>query len=369
MKPMSTREQGAVFVILAVLALLWARTSAAEPYLAVYEGLQCSACHSHSAGGGKRNTFGNVYAQNSLAADRIGGSDSELWTGALNKWLSVGANMRGSYRYVDTPNSSSDNAFDVDRATVYLESEIIPNRLSVYVDQQVAPNASQNREAYVKLKNSNGRWQLLAGQFYLPFGLRLQDDTAFVREVTGINFTNPDRGVQIGYENGDWSTQVSLTNGSGGGSETNSGKQFSGIVNYVQPRWRLGGSVNINEADTGDRQMANLFAGVRTGPIVWLAEADWINDEIPGSSDQEGLAGLFEGNWLFRKGHNLKFSYDYFDPDTDIDEDHQVRYSLVWEYSPMQFVQSRFGVRTYDGPPQIDLANRDEVFAELHGFF
>lgn len=353
----------------AVLLCLAATIVQAEPYLAVYKGMQCAACHSHSAGGGKRNAYGNVFAQSELAEKRIGPADAEFWTGEINRWLAVGANLRGRFDVVDVSGTDATNEFRVERGTVYVEANVIPNRLSMYVDQQVAPSASQNREAYVKIRSASGRYQLTAGQFYLPYGLRLQDDTAFVRQVTGINFTNPDRGVQLGYESGPWSAQASLTNGTGGGSEIDSGKQLSGVVNYVRPRWRVGASVNVNNADAGDRQMGNLFAGLRTGPIVWLGEIDLIRDEVQGQPDVDGIAGLIEGNWLFRKGHNLKIGYDYFDPSRDIDEDHQVRYRVAWEYSPMQFIQARIGVRVYDGPPQFPAANREQVFAELHGFF
>ena len=52
-----------------------------------------------------------------------------------------------------------------------------------------------------------------------------------------------------------------------------------------------------------------------------------------------------------------------------LDEDQQERYSLVWEYNPIQFVQSRVGVRRYNGIPNIASSNRDELFAELHVYF
>jgi len=358
-----------LLVLLALTTLISGREVSAEPYLAVYKGMQCSSCHSHAAGGGMRNVYGNVFAQSELAAQRIGDKKGDVWTGEMTQWLSVGANLRGSYRYDDVPNSDTRSEFSITRGTVYAEARLIADRLSLYIDQQLAPNASQNREAYVKLKSASGKSQLIAGQFYLPYGLRLQDDTAFVRQMTGINFTNPDRGVQFSYESGAWSSQVSVTNGSGGGNEIDSGKQLSAVTNFVQQNWRLGGSINSNNADAGDRQMANIFVGIRTGPVVWLAQADWISDEVPDQEDQDGIAGLIEANWMYRKGQSLKLSYDYFDPDNDLDEDHQVRYSLVWEYNPMQFLQGRFGIRLNDGPPQLNLANRDEFFAELHGFF
>ena len=102
--------------------------------------------------------------------------------------------------------------------------------------------------------------------------------------------------------------------------------------------------------------------------ISWLAEVSLINDEEP-SGDSDSYATLLEGNWRLRKGHNLKVGYEFLEPDEDRDEDQQERYSLVWEYNALQFVQSRVGVRFYNGIPNITVSNRDELFAELHVYF
>ncbi|MEX0707263.1 MAG: hypothetical protein WD078_04820 [Woeseia sp.] len=343
--------------------------ASAEPYLAVYKGMQCSGCHSHSAGGGMRNAYGNVFAQTELAARRIGADDAGLWTGAVSKWLSVGANLRADYRYSDVPDEDVRPEFGVRRATIYAEAQLIPGRLALYADQQIAPGSSLNREAYIRYTTADRRFGLMAGQFFLPYGLRLQDDAAFVRQVTGTNFTNPDRGVQAMWQTATWSTQLSLTNGSGGGTETDTGKQVSWLAQFVRDLWRVGASVNVNDSDSGERRMGNLFAGLRTGPVAWLAEIDLIRDDLPDGREQDGLAGYVEANWLYRQGHNLKFAYDYFDPDRDIDEDHRVRWSLLWEFAPIQFLQVRVGARVHDGPPQNRFANRDEFVAEAHGFF
>jgi hypothetical protein len=344
-------------------------TAFAEPYLAVYKGMHCSSCHSHPAGGGKRTAYGNAFAQTELAERRIGPADADLWTGELSQWLSVGANLRADYRYTDVPENEAQSEFAVRRGTVYVEAQLVPNRLYAYVDQQFAPGSTFNREAYVRLGSASGKFSLVAGQFFLPYGLRFQDDTAFVRQVTGTNFTNPDRGLQAGYQSGPWSTQLSLTNGTGGGSETDTGKQASWVAQYIRQGWRAGASVNFNDADAGDRQMQNVFVGVRTGPLAWLAEIDLIRDDLPGGDEQDAIAGYVEANWLFRRGHNLKIAHDYFDPDDDQDEDHIVRWSLLWEYFPMQFLQFRLGARVYDAPPQDNLRNRDEFFVEIHAFF
>ncbi|MFP6830139.1 MAG: hypothetical protein VCC36_14105 [Gammaproteobacteria bacterium] len=79
------------------------------------------------------------------------------------------------------------------------------------------------------------------------------------------------------------------------------------------------------------------------------------------TSDSLILGGIALG------GRSL--SYEVFDPNDSVDEDDQTRASLVWEFSPMQLLQPRIGVRLYDGIPASDLQNRDEFFAELHVFF
>ena len=367
--PRARRKWGTALLALMLASGFANDEVAAEPYLAVYKGMQCSGCHSHPAGGGKRNPFGNAFAQIEMPAERIGAADADMWTGEMTKWLSVGADLRASYQQADVPNADDSSEFRINRGTVYVEAELIPNRLSLYVDQQIAPGSGLNREAYVRLNSRSRKFHFAAGQFFLPYGLRLQDDSAFIRQVTGIHFSNPDRGVQLGYEAGPWSTQLTVTNGSGGGGETDTGKQLSWVAHFVRQRWRAGASFNFNDADAGDRQMQNVFFGLRTGPVVWLAEADLVTDDLPSGEERDAIASLLEGNWLFRQGHNLKVSYEFFDPNDDVDEDHQVRWSLVWEYTPMQFLQSRIGLRVYDGIPQVDLQNRNEYFAEIHGFF
>jgi hypothetical protein len=346
--------------------LCLAATVSAEPYIAIDKGLQCSACHTHAAGAGKRTAYGNIYAQTEMPSRPVEDT-SDLWTGQINRWLAVGGNLRARYQYTDNDAAEDRSAFDVTRGNIYIEASMLNDRLSVYFDQQIAPSSSINREAYVLLKGK--KFRFTAGQFYLPYGLRLQDDSAFVRRVTGINLTNPDRGVQLGFESSRWSSALSVTNGSGGGSETDNGKQASFMTSYVRNRWRVGVSANHNDSDGGDRSMANIFGGLKTGPVAWLFEVDAIRDELPTGTDQDGMAGIVEANWRPVRGHNFKFSYEYFDPDTDASGDNVTRWSALYELTPFAFLQARFGARSNDGPPNVVGANTDVIFAELHGFF
>lgn len=351
-----------------IAVLLSAVGANAEPYLAVHEGFKCGQCHVNPTGGGLRNVFGNAYAMAQLAATRIDTGDT-VWNGMVGQMVAFGGNFRAAATVTDIPNQPQTRAFEVEQGRVYLNVGVIPNRLSVYFDELVAPGAASNREAYVRYQSSGNVWSIKVGQMYLPFGFRLQDDSAFVRQTSGINMTTPDNGVEVSWEPGNWSTQFAISNGSAGGAETDTGKQYSLQASYVQRKWRLGLAGNLNDSDAGDRSATGIFAGLRTGPVSWLAELDYIVDKSFSGGDRNLVAGLLEGNWRVRQGHNLKITAEQLDPDRDVDSDAQVRYSGVYEYMPIQFLQLRLGYRYYDGIPQNDLQNRRNLFLELHGFF
>jgi hypothetical protein len=350
--------------LLAALTLA-PRAALAEPYLAVESGLKCGNCHVNPTGGGKRNAFGTLYARNEISARAVELAEGRApWTGdVVSRWLAVGADWRGGYESVDVPGFDEESGTDVSRVTAYAELRLLPQLLSVYVDQKIAPDGSENRESYLLVTPSDGKFTIKAGQMFVPFGLRLEDDETFVRQATGVSFLTPKDGVELGLELANWSAQVAVLEGA-----TSSDDEWSASAVYVQPRWRVGASVNSSEDAFGEREMQSVFAGLKTGPFSWLAEVSLIEDRAPAGST-DSLATLLEGNWRLRKGHNLKVGYEFLEPDGDRDEDEQERYSLVWEYNPLQFVQSRVGIRRYNGIPNIAASNRDELFAQLHVYF
>jgi hypothetical protein len=358
-----------LWIFLAGLALAVSQQACAEPYLAVQQGFKCMVCHTSPSGGGQRNAFGNVFAQQTLPAHRLRDAGSNLWTGAVLDFLSIGADVRGGFSEIQVPGQPDNETTELEELLGYLELRLLPNRLSIHADARLAPDDALERELYVRLSSSDGRFYVRGGDIFLPYGLRLQDDSAFIRQVPGINFNSPDTGWEAGLEHGQWSAQFAVTRGTAGGPEIDSGKQYSLRLSYVTSRWRLGGSLNLNDAAIGDRQMQNLFAGLRTGRVAWLAEVDLIIDDASPTGRRESFASFAEANVALMRGHNIKLSFEYFDPDRDVSEDQQNRLSLVWEYFPFEFVQTRIGLRSYSGIPQNPAQNRDELFVELHAFF
>jgi hypothetical protein len=353
-----------------VLALACAGVRA-EPYLAVQTGLRCAQCHVNQTGGGMRTPFGNVFARTQLAANPLPGS-AGTWQGLIGTHVGIGANVRAAAITNDVAGSRHTEAPDLREARVYLSFTPIADRLSFYLDHYLRPGSAQNREAFVRYSAADGSHYLKAGRMYLPFGWRLQDNSAFVRAETAIDMAGPDLGVELGWDRGPLSVQFAISNGTFGESEVDSGKQYSLQVAYVQDAWRVGAAGNYNDQAVGDRAVAGLFAGLRSGPVSWLVEVDMIQDRsfaTAAAPRRRSLAGLLEGNWRFAQGHNLKLSAEGLDPNRAVAADRQSRLSVVYEYTPIPYIQIRGGARRYDGPSQFPLQNRRLYFVELHGFF
>lgn len=362
-----------------LFALLAPVAVQAEPYLAVRSGLKCMACHVNPGGGGKRTEFGAAYGQTALARERLdpatgqavpsAGVGPAMWTGKLNDQVALGSDLRATLQSVKVPGSKETLAFNPTRAQIYLEVKPLGERLSLYIDERIAPGAATHRESYALLWFADRSAYVKAGRMFIPFGLRVEDDTAFIRQVSGVNFNSSDDGVEGGLEIGPWSAAVSVTNGAGGGAETNRGKLISSAATYVQPDWRVGLSASVNRNGGADRSMQSVFGGLRLGIVSALASAVYITDDGTPIGRIKHWASLVEANIEAAKGHNVKLSYEYHDPNVDVREDQRVRYSAVWEFVPFQFTQFRLGARKSNGIPQNNAQNASDIFLQWHAFF
>jgi hypothetical protein len=351
-----------VFLWLAVSA----RLAEAEPYLAVQQGYKCVACHVNPTGGGLRNDFGTVFTENVLPANTFPAS-FPVWTGKVFSLLRLGADLRASDSQTAVANLPGERTRKIDQIRAYGDLSLIKDRLDYYVDEQLAPGNALPLEYYGRYSDPAHGWYVKGGQFYLPFGWRLQDNTAFVREVTGISMTTPDRGFELGLELPEWSAQLDYTRGSAN-IRTGTGHQITGQVVWVKSVWRIGTAASVTQSVVGNRQVEGLFAARRTGSIAWLAEIDLVRDAGYPEGARRFVSALGEADWALRKGHNVKLTGEFFDPDVSVANDQKTRWSVVYEYTPVPFVQLRAGFRRFRGIPQNDLDNRHLLFLELHTF-
>lgn len=340
-----------------------AQAVAEEPYLSIRTGLRCSQCHVNRTGGGGRNEFGNIYAQAFLPMVR----KFDFLSRGLNDFLSVGADFR--VLASGTPaRGTPRTALEVTEANIQIEARVVRDVLAVYVDQTVAPGTAVAREAFLLLEALPLDGYVKVGQFLLPYGLRLADDTEFIRERTGFNLDTPDQGVEAGIEPGPISAFLALTNGTRGAAEDDSDKQLTGTVALVLPRFRVGVSGSRNEAGDTRRDVVGGFAGLALGRFAFLGELDYILDDLEAGREVDQLAAYLEGDFLPARGVNVKVTYGFLDPNRDIGENAKTRMRLGLELFPIQFLQvSAFYTLLQDIPQAT--TDLDRLGLELHLHF
>lgn len=358
------------------IALFCINSALAEPYLAQRYGQKCMACHTNITGGGKRTAAGLGYAM-----AMTGTPAATQFSPTIADQLSIGGNFRADYSYLafDNPDSNDQGLagneiedasnFNVSSGNLYLDFALT-DKVSFYLDQEVAPQGGRTREAVAIYKGVFGSNDYVkAGRFFLPFGLRLQDDDAFIRQVTGFNFDNSDNGIEYGIDVNKLSFRIAASNGTQGATENNKDKQVSTVLSWVDTKYRVGISGAINNGLNGNSRSAfALFGGLTLGKWVFLAEADFIEDD-DGTNTTNQVISFLETNYLVTPSTNIKLSYDFHDSNDDIDENERTRISLLGETFLNQHSQLRYGLRRLDGIPQNTLQNQTQLFTEYHVFF
>jgi len=332
-------------------------TIAEEPYLSVRTGFMCSQCHVNRTGGGMRTSYGLIYSQTNLAFKPI--RSARFYDGKLSPSVSLGANLRAEnvsfFRYENssTETGEASNSSRIPEANVYLLVDVIPDVLSFYADQTLAPNAA-NRELFGLIKEQNSNSYLKFGRMLLPYGVRFRDNEAFVRSETGYTYDRHDLGIEFGIETGSYSFVANLTD-----------NQISFVGQRVFSRFRIGGSFSRNIKGVDDYKYG-VFTGVNLGRFTLLAEGDMMN--IAGV---DRFAALGELNFLAARGFNFKSVYEYFDRNRDVpnSRDGQERITIGAEPFVTQFLQVGIFYRINRFIPQNIVQNQDQLLVQLHIFF
>jgi len=340
----------------------------AEPYLAIKNNLKCAVCHVNPNGGGLRTEFGRIYGQNILPKQSSSYDSNQL--AKITQFLSVGADARFNARLQRDDDGNNSQSFEIASSQLYLNVKLPDTGLSFYVDQQIAPGSAVNREAFVMYQFANQDY-LRAGKIFLPYGLRIEDDSAFIRQATGMNFDNSDNGVEYGFNYASGTVNLVIANGTSQASNNDDSFLYGIRVEHLFSNLRLGASAVLNDGDQ-QSQLFNIYAGSQLGDFTFLAEVDLLR-LIPANGDTkqdvEQLISLAEVNYQWTAGWNLKLTAEYLDSDRDIAENEQTRFSFIAEYTPFSNIQLRLGLRLKQDIPQKPQQNYDVIFLQSHFYF
>jgi len=387
---------------IAALLLGAAAPVRAEPYIAVREGLRCSACHVNMTGGGKRTDLVNTHARDLLHYPAAFGSFStpaDFFTGELDKYAAIGADLRASGSAVFQNRGVGgrvDNnevfrgrlehtTLDVTEMVVYGELRLIPDALTLYVDQRVSPS-TDNREAF-GMVHSVLPWNgyLKVGRMFLPYGLQLQDDDAFIRSPrnrpntfgTGFTFNKSDGALEIGLAPGPLTLIAAVSKSQGSTDRDFRITTTASLWLTRLPVIRtllLGNSFSRVGPPGSETVLFGFFAGSTLGRFTYLGEADFRSDRTPdtGGRSVGSFAGYAEGDYLLFGWLNLKGAFDYSDSAGNLaqrGDDSENRVSVGLEPFLNRFLQPRLFYRVSNGIKNEPTHNQNVLFGEVHVFF
>lgn len=381
--------------------LLVAAPAAAEPYIGVREGQKCSACHVNMTGGGMRTSFVSAHAKEILKYPNWFApltKPADAFTGELNQYVAIGADLRVDMTAVmqDKPNANgtvkNNTAFrgrleefdvNVDEAVGYLNVNLIPDLLTFYLDQRFAPSLD-TREVWAMAYLPYDIY-LKAGKMFLPYGLQLQDDNAFIRggrngsATTGFSFDVSQPAFEAGWEPGPFAFAAAVSQGvtddrdvQGTGTASALWTDLPVVRNVL-----LGGSATYSGTSDNSTTWAGAFTGFTIGQFTALAEVDFgwfrFTDATTGQRVDPGTFIFYtEGNYLLFDWLNTKVAFDYADWDGTLPrqgDDAENRVSVGFEPFLARFLQMRFFYRVSNGIESNPSHNQDLWILELHTFF
>jgi hypothetical protein len=351
------------------LALSASGVARAEPLFAARTGLGCGSCHLNRTGGGGRTAYGAGFGAQTLPWKKLG-SGHGLFDGVIGERVRLGLDARGGYVATFRDPGPYIGEAQLSQADVDLAVVVLKDTLTIYLSEHVAPGGASAREAFALYTIERAGFYVKGGKFYLPFGLRLQDDEAETRRATGFTFDTADVGAEVGADDGRWSTALSITNGSSGGAEGDNGKQYVWTGARIFSLGRLGLSFSTNDLPArAHRSVAGVYGMFRAGPLVVLTEVDVIHDNDGTNPERHGGAGHLELDAAAHAGLTLRAFAGASDLDLDDGVSRSTQWGLGVDWTPLPGLQLRGWYRARNGPSSVPGARDDQAVFEAHVYF
>ncbi len=367
-----------IYWLLTVIVLL--NLSFSLPRFAVNNGSSCIACHVNPTGSGLRNDYGtNVVALEELPLERWLDKGNEDWNGYISDHLQVGGDFRLQgiqYNYSDTTRKS---AFFPMQADFYTFLKLNQNA-GIFAKIGARGSGSLSTEYWALLSNLPQNIWMKIGRALPNYGLRVDDHTSFIRggnysrttlglEKEGLLFGpyfNPPAILELGvpmFGGLQWTTSIST-------SIVNSGEELNNLTTQFNYFGSIVDKVNymtgFNYMQENNFTMMGVSGGLSYLDFTYTFEADQAENWIVGNTS---LALYDEIAWQVIQGVQLIGKYDFFDPNTNLQDGALSRYTLGVEIYPLNIMEIKLQARLN----QVDSDNADisdpEYLIQTHFWF
>ena len=333
----------------AALALLWSAPAAAYPWMISHKYTSCSQCHIDPSGGSALTSYGRGLGQQLLPmgggedAEHTPGKEKDFLMGAveLPKWLTLQVDGRG----LGFPQPNLDDNGDISSWSprfilmqADLRAAVTAGPIVAYAS---AGGVSEGAQAAWFTSNEAG-WNAVArdywlgwkaakgvlvraGRMNLPFGIRTEEHTQYVRSATRTN-TNADQqaGVAVAVQKkGLRGELMGIAGNPQVAPDAYRERGYSGFV-ALSPNTSVEvGASSLFAAVEADvatlaprkRQAHGAFTRWTPAPrVAVLAEADVLHANDDGTTST-GAAALAEVDWEAVHGLHLRGIGQYCDTD------------------------------------------------------
>ena len=327
--------------------------------------LTCNVCHVNPSGGMLRNGTGYVYGTKSLSLSTDIPDDIARYIEAIreNGFLTIGADFR--FMAIRGDSTDVDPLYFPMQADLYLNARV-QKHVSLFTQfgLERAGNPSV-REAFGLVDNLPYNAYVKFGRFIPPYGLRLDDHTAFIRTKLDLSQAQSDAyfsGVEAGAEPTLFFARAAHFNSdtppSGSSGLTPTG--YSATAGWAGTWLHLSLSyIGINDLDattlgSTERSAYGAAGALRYKTLTYLFEFDRKNDDVAsgGSVSTEDADITFsELDWKAVQGVNLKARYETYSPEASTGEADQKRYVAGVDFYPWPFTEINAQYRVTDSEP------------------
>jgi hypothetical protein len=360
------------------------------PLYATRMGLACANCHFDPNGGGPRNAFGFVFAKNRHSTDaETSGVFKDLdLTNKVSEQLPLyfGVNQRLMMLFEDASDATGLDRFGFYNmeSAIHLAFQPHPRLTLVYTNDGLDNGPRVTREAWAMV-NIGGDYYLRAGEFRVPFGLRMDDHTVATRNGF-LDFQGGDRvlpydprfgdeGLELGGTRGLHYGRIAFTNGVSspiGGGSTHA-QAVSAKIGYAGSSFQYGfsGYDEWNEPSSGPTRASRWgwYGTAHRGLVSLLGEVVAGTDQFEGFKTNR-LGWFVEADYQANRALNVRGRYDRMETDRSSDpvtrdDASYSRYAVEGDIVPIPFAELRWTLRLIDS----DLDGEDnekQAYLQLH---